>query len=135
MMKISYNMKCLHLSGKKTKSFLLTGGHLISGEEKNPLNKNKIEEIVRANEAHVSAFAVSGYFSVRNPEHELEAKSIIRKITPLPVTCGHELTSSLDAPKRALTTLLNARLIPLLYELIHSVKERVERISRSMRRL
>lgn len=105
------------------KIFLVKGGHLISGEEKDILDKNQIEEIVRANEAHVSAFAVSGYFSVRNPTHELEAKSIIRKITQLPVTCGHELTSSLDAPKRAVTTLLNARLIPLLYELIRSVKE------------
>jgi N-methylhydantoinase A/oxoprolinase/acetone carboxylase beta subunit len=107
----------------ENKIFLVKGGHLISGEEKDSLNKNQIEEIVRENEAYVSAFAVSGYFSVRNPMHELEAKSIIRRMTNLPVTCGHELTSSLDAPKRAMTTLLNARLIPLLYELIHSVKD------------
>jgi len=103
--------------------FLVEGGHHISGKEQASLDKNRLKKIVEENESYVSSFAVSGYFSVRNPLHELEAKSIIRKITHLPVTCGHELTSSLDAPKRAVTTLLNARLIPLLYELINSVKE------------
>ena len=108
--------------GEENTFFRVDGGHLISGEEKRPLDKQKIQEFVKENKDRVSAFAVSGYFGVRNPEHELEARSIIRGITPLPVTCGHELTSSLDAPKRALTTLLNARLIPLLYDLIYSVK-------------
>jgi N-methylhydantoinase A/oxoprolinase/acetone carboxylase beta subunit len=70
----------------------------------------------------VEAFAVSGYASVRNPEHEIRVKSIIRDICKLPVVCGHELVSSLDFTKRANTAVWNARLLPLVHELIASVK-------------
>ena len=70
----------------------------------------------------MASFAVSSFFSVRNPAHELAARELIREITGLPVTCGHELTSKLDAPRRALTTALNARLIPQLQHLIRAVE-------------
>ena len=43
-------------------------------------------------------------------------------MTGLPVTCAHELTSNLDAPRRALTALLNARLIPQIQNLILAVR-------------
>ncbi|NDA08800.1 MAG: hydantoinase/oxoprolinase family protein, partial [Alphaproteobacteria bacterium] len=62
----------------------------------------------------ISALAIAGHFAVRNPEHEIEAKQILREKLDLPVTCSHELSSSLGGPKRALTALLNARLIDLL---------------------
>jgi N-methylhydantoinase A/oxoprolinase/acetone carboxylase beta subunit len=100
---------------------LVRGGHLISGDEQAPLDKKAIKAAINTHAENVSAFAVSGYFGVRNPSHELAAKALIRGLTGLPVTCGHELTSSLDAPRRAVTTLLNARLIPLIYDLINSV--------------
>lgn len=106
---------------EENRLFLVNGGHRISGMEQAPLDTQQLTQLAKENKAYVSSFAVSGYFSVRNPLHELKAKSILRNITDLPVTCGHELTSSLDAPRRAFTTLLNARLIPLLYELIRSV--------------
>jgi N-methylhydantoinase A/oxoprolinase/acetone carboxylase beta subunit len=100
---------------------LIRGGHKISGDEKAPLDTNALKGAVEKHAGKVSAFAVSGYFSVRNPSHELAAKTVIRQMTDLPVTCGHELTTHLDAPRRAVTALLNARLIPLIYELVHSV--------------
>ncbi|MBC2715418.1 MAG: hydantoinase/oxoprolinase family protein [Desulfobacteraceae bacterium] len=100
---------------------LVRGGHRISGDEQAPLDKKAIKAAINAYADNVRAFAVSGYFGVRNPSHELAAKSLIRKLTDLPITCGHELTSSLDAPRRAVTTLLNARLIPLIYNLINAV--------------
>jgi len=99
------------------------GGHKISGDEQAPLDKKAITAAINAHVKNVSAFAVSGYFGVRNPSHELAAKAIIKKLTDLPVTCGHELTSNLDAPRRAVTTLLNARLIPLIYNLINAVSK------------
>jgi N-methylhydantoinase A/oxoprolinase/acetone carboxylase beta subunit len=101
----------------------IRGGHRISGNEQTPLDKKGLQEAVKSLSHSVSAFAVSGFFSVRNPSHELAAKAMIREMTGLPVTCGHELTTNLDAPRRAITTLLNARLIPLIHELIHSVEK------------
>ena len=58
----------------------------------------------------VDAFAVSARFSVRNPSHERRLKDLIRDVTGKSVTCAHELSSRLDAPRRALTAALNARL-------------------------
>mgnify|MGYP007000114644 CR=1 len=40
------------------------------------------------------------------------------ELTSAPVTCSHELSSSLGGPRRALTAILNARLINLLDRLV-----------------
>lgn len=66
----------------------------------------------------VSGVAVCGLFATRNPEHELKATDLIRARTRLPVTMSHELSSKLGGPKRALTTLLNARLVAIIDRLI-----------------
>jgi N-methylhydantoinase A/oxoprolinase/acetone carboxylase beta subunit len=92
------------------------------GDEQAPLDREAVEKAIRAYAPKVAAFAVSGYFSVRNPAHELAVKAMVREIAGLPVTCGHELTSKLDAPRRALTVALNARLIPQLQQLIRAVE-------------
>ena len=99
----------------------VNGGHKASGEASCPLDVEKLEADIKSLKSSVSGFAVAGYFSVRNPEHELAAKALITRLTGLPVTCSHELTSKLDSPKRALTCLFNARLIPLLTSLINSI--------------
>ena len=72
--------------------------------------------------SEVSAFAVAGHFATRNPLHENEARGILRDVTDLPVTCSHELSSSLGGPRRALTAILNARLINLLDRLINATQ-------------
>jgi N-methylhydantoinase A/oxoprolinase/acetone carboxylase beta subunit len=104
------------------------GGHALSGKEREPLDRKGLREAILSNAPLVSAFAVSSYFSVRNSSHELIAKSLVRELTSLPVTCGHELTSHLNAPIRAVTALLNARLIPLMRELIVSVQDVLARL-------
>jgi N-methylhydantoinase A/oxoprolinase/acetone carboxylase beta subunit len=100
----------------------VAGGHGPLGDEQAPLDREAVESAIRAHAPKVAAFAVSGYFSVRNPAHELAVKAMVRGIAGLPVTCGHELTSKLDAPRRALTVALNARLIPQLEHLIRAVE-------------
>ena len=100
----------------------IAGGHNATGDEQTPLDRAALEAAVREHGAKVASFAVSSFFSVRNPAHELAARELIGEITGLPVTCGHELTSKLDAPRRALTTALNARLIPQLQHLIRAVE-------------
>lgn len=100
----------------------IAGGHSATGDEQAPLDLPALEAAVQAHDRNVAAFAVSGFFSVRNPAHELAARELIGRLTGKPVSCGHELTSKLDAPRRALTTALNARLIPQLQQLIHAVE-------------
>jgi N-methylhydantoinase A/oxoprolinase/acetone carboxylase beta subunit len=101
----------------------IDGGHTVAGEEQRALDLEAARRAILAHAPEAAAFAVSGYFAVRNPAHELAVRGLVRELTGLPVTCGHELTSDLHAPRRALTTVLNARLIPLLQRLILSVRE------------
>jgi N-methylhydantoinase A/oxoprolinase/acetone carboxylase beta subunit len=101
---------------------LVRGGHDAAGAEAVPLDEAAALDAIRRHAGRVAAFAVSGYFSVRNPAHENAVRRLIREHCGLPVTCGHELTSNLHASRRALTTALNARLIPLLGDLIGSVR-------------
>jgi N-methylhydantoinase A/oxoprolinase/acetone carboxylase beta subunit len=101
----------------------IQGGHTPHGEEQAPLDIDKARQAILAYKSRVAAFAISGYFGVRNPTHELQVQRLVREITTLPVTCGHELTTRLHAPYRALTVALNARLIPLLQQLIIAVQD------------
>jgi N-methylhydantoinase A/oxoprolinase/acetone carboxylase beta subunit len=99
------------------------GGHEATGEQVRELDLAKARRAVDTFSSKVSAFAVSGYFSVRNPSHENAVRRLIRERSGLPVTCGHELTSNLHASRRALTAALNARLISVLSELIRAVQD------------
>lgn len=97
----------------------LPGGHDVHGNE-TPLDAAKLEEMLPILRHEVSSFAVAGYFAVRNPAHEEKVRDLIRAATGLPVTCSHELSSKLGGPRRALTTLLNARLVTMIDRLIGS---------------
>ncbi len=104
----------------------LRGGHDGMGNEAEPLDETAAREAILARRDCVEAFAVSGYFGVRNPAHELRVRALVEELTDLPVTCGHELTIRLNAVRRATTTALNARLIPLLRELIATVRRTLD---------
>ncbi len=99
------------------------GGHDAGGEERNPLDLAALSDGIRELQPSVDAFAVAGMFAVRNPSHEREARALIRRLTGLPVTCSHELTAELDGPRRALTTYLNAGLIPRIDALMRACEE------------
>ena len=96
---------------------VIEGGHNYAGFEKSRLAKNKLSKWVSEIKG-VSAYAVCSQFAVRNPEHELEAAEIIRKLTDKPVSLSHQISAKLNGPKRALTAVLNARLIALIDLLI-----------------
>lgn len=95
---------------------VLSGGHLHSGAEAAPLGEDALRDWAAAQE--VSAFAVAAQFATRNPAHEQRAAAILREVTGRPVTASHELSAKLGGPKRALTAVLNARLIGLTHRLI-----------------
>jgi len=101
----------------------VTGGHDVKGEEVCELDEQGAIRVVREFQDHVDAFAVSGYFSVMNPEHELRLRELISELTNVPTVCGHELSSKLNALKRVSTTVLNARLLPVIKRLLDSVKK------------
>jgi N-methylhydantoinase A/oxoprolinase/acetone carboxylase beta subunit len=103
------------------------GGHDPTGVEEQPLDEAAVEGAVRAFGPRVEAFAVAAQFSVRNPEHELRARELIRALCAKPVTCSHELSAQLNAPKRALTAALNARLVPHIRHLLDAVGQTLER--------
>jgi len=104
----------------------LAGGHDVRGEEIEPLDEAGLQAAIRENNGWADAFAVSAYFSVRNPMHEIRARSIISGETGKSIVCGHELSMQLDAPRRATTAAINARLIPLITGLINSVQAILE---------
>ncbi len=99
------------------------GGHSATGEETSPLDEAAIAAAVAAHDARIEAYAVAANFSVRNPAHELRARHIVRGSSKKPVTCAHELSSKLDAPRRALTAVLNARLTPQIRHLIEALTQ------------
>jgi len=104
----------------------LRGGHDEAGDQVVPLDEAAAREVILARRDQVAAFAVSGYFGVRNPAHELQVRAQVKELTDLPVTCGHELTTRLNSVRRATTVALNARLIPLLQELIATVRRTLD---------
>ena len=100
----------------------LPGGHNVHGGE-TPLDMSALDAALPALGSQVSSFAVAGYFAVRNPDHEKRVRDRIREVSHLPVTCSHELSSKLGGPRRALTTLLNARLVSMIDRLIGSCED------------
>ena len=98
--------------------FFINGGHAADGAPQAQLDEAAIREAVNATEGDVSAYAFAGHFATRNPAHENRARDLLRTLTGVPVTCSHELSSSLGGPRRALTAVLNARLINLLDRLV-----------------
>jgi N-methylhydantoinase A/oxoprolinase/acetone carboxylase beta subunit len=93
------------------------GGHDVHGNAK-PLMLDELEAALPELAKGVSGFAVCAYFATRNPAHEIFARDLIRERTGLPVTASHELSAKLGGPRRALTTLLNARLISMIDRLV-----------------
>ncbi len=73
---------------------------------------------LEAHKKDVSGFAVASQFATRNPAHELRAAALVTEITGRPVSASHQLSAKLNGPKRALTAVLNARLIGMIDRLI-----------------
>ena len=94
------------------------GGHDHNGEERASLDIAKLEDVIKMAAGEVSAFAVAATFAVRNPSHENQIRQTIAALTDKPTTVSSEISSSLDAPRRALTAVLNARLISRITQLV-----------------
>jgi N-methylhydantoinase A/oxoprolinase/acetone carboxylase beta subunit len=105
----------------------VAGGHDHNGSEVARLDMEALAAIAQRHKGAVEAFAVASQFAVRNPSHEHAARELLIEATGLPVTISTELASALDAPRRALTAALNARLISRITTLIEAVETAMQR--------
>lgn len=96
----------------------------ITGHETVALDSEAVRQGVSEllDQEQAGAIAISGMFSVMNPVHEILAKEIACSLTDKPVICAHEMSMQLDSIKRTITTTLNARLLPIIADLIAHVK-------------
>jgi len=103
---------------------VVPGRMTIDGHENEAVDAEAVRRAVKEMLAEgAESFAVSGYSSVHNPSHEKQVKEIIHAIANVPVVCGHELSGKLDFVRRAHTAVLNARLMPVVADLLHAVEE------------
>ena len=98
----------------------VAGGHDHAGNEASPLDLAALEAGLAGLPDGLDGLAVAARFATRNPAHERAARDLARRLTGLPVTCSHELSSALGGPRRALTAVLNARLVGLIERLIRA---------------
>ena len=92
------------------------------GRELSPINPDEIINIIRLfHEQEIESIAVCGFLSVRNPIHEAEIEAIIRKHSNMTVVCSHKISADLGFFERAVTTVLNASLMPIIKNFITSI--------------
>ena len=107
---------------------VIVGGHSHAGAAVAPLDLDGLSAALDTCDSGVTGFAVAGQFATRNPAHEIAAREMIRAKSGLPVTCSHELSSALGGPKRAVTAVLNARLIGMIAGLISACETHLVKI-------
>lgn len=102
------------------------GGHNVKGDAKEPFDEAATIEALESMRGAVDAIAVSGYLSVRNPEHELAAKKLVHDVLGVPTVCAHDLTRSLGIYERTTTAVLNAKLMPIIANLLKAVRSSLD---------
>lgn len=101
---------------------LIAGAIARDGSVAVPLDTAAAREAIERLAGQVDAFAVSGYFSIYNQEQELKLKELVAECSELPVVCGHELSGDVGLLERAVTAALNARLLPVIGDLLAAVR-------------
>jgi N-methylhydantoinase A/oxoprolinase/acetone carboxylase beta subunit len=105
---------------------VLAGGHNHAGGEAALLDEGRLHAFLEEHAPEVSGFAVAAKFAVRNPAHELRVMDIIQQSCALPVSASHQLSAKLGGPKRAVTAVLNARLIGMIDRLITRAEDQLK---------
>lgn len=109
-------------------ALVLSGGHNHAGGEAQPLDEAALVSFLETHKSDVSGFAVASQFATRNPAHELRAAQLVAEITGKPVSSSHQLSAKLNGPKRAMTAVLNARLIGMIDRLIGRAEDVLQEI-------
>ncbi len=106
-------------------ALVLAGGHNHAGGQVAELDIEALEAFLDSHTG-ISGYAVAAQFATRNPAHELEVARVITERTGVPVTCSHHLSAKLNGPKRAVTAVLNARLIGMIDRLIGRAQDQLQ---------
>ncbi len=108
----------------------IAGGHNSHGDELVTLDLDELDRQLDALPIdQFTAFAIAGQFAVRNASHEQAVRAHLRTRFEVGVTCSHELSAKLNGPKRAVTAVLNARLIGLIEDLVAATRDSMGRHS------
>ncbi|MBN2852310.1 MAG: hydantoinase/oxoprolinase family protein [Clostridia bacterium] len=98
----------------------------INGKEIKSPDWDSFKKQILDIEKHVDSFGVVQMWGTVNPVYEVEARELIQTISSKPTVCGHELSSKLNYFRRAVSCLLNVRLIPIFNHFLDSVKQNIE---------
>ncbi len=102
---------------------MVKGALDIQGKVLSDVDMNEIDKVLEELPSDVESIVISGYASVRNPDHEIRIREHILRKTDLPVVCAHELSGALGFYERTVTAVLNGQLVPILKRLIWDTKE------------
>lgn len=102
---------------------IIAGAHSPDGSLRTALDIEAAKKAVARMAASVDSFAASAYFSVANSEHEVVIRRLVTEACGAPVVCGHELSPRIGMVERATTAALNARLLPLVRDLLDAVSD------------
>ena len=105
---------------------VIKGGHDEFGDEIESLDERRVRAVVQEMSDCVEGLAISSFFSVRNPSHEIRVRNIVQEIAGLPTVCGFEFTEQLGIYERTVTAVLNAKLIPLINTLLLELRKALE---------
>jgi len=99
------------------------GAVSISGEVIEPLDEDEARETIKrlVETDHCVALAIGGYATIRNPEHANRVRDIASEMYDIPIVCSHEMSRRLNAIHGLQTAIANAKLIPIISDLIASV--------------
>lgn len=111
----------------KDNCIVVKGGHNFRGAENEELDIEAIRNYVLSVRDKVSAFAVSSFYSILNPDHEKATRRLIHELTGCPVVCGYELARALGAYERGVTAYLNASLLPIARVFLEAVAAETKR--------
>ncbi|MEQ6249409.1 hydantoinase/oxoprolinase family protein [Sulfitobacter sp. HNIBRBA3233] len=103
----------------------LAGGHNHAGAEAAPLDEVALRAFLEEHAEGIGGYAVAAQFATRNPAHELRAMALVAEITGRPVSASHQLSAKLNGPRRAMTAVLNARLIGMIDRLIGRAEDQL----------
>ena len=102
---------------------VVRGGHEYTGEEIAPLDEDGVKRAARAfAKAGVDAVAITGVFSIVNPDHELRAREVVAEEIPnVPIVLSHEI-GSMGLLERENASILNAATIGVMKRTIESLR-------------
>lgn len=104
------------------------GAVAITGEVIEPLDEDACRAAIDrlVNTEHCAAIVIAGYATVRNPELANRAREIALDMFDIPVICAHEVSRRINGIHAAQTALANAKLLPVIRDLMDSVHQALE---------